>query len=170
MKASIMKRVLGPTRSVDPKYPSDCRQPEPPARVIAMMRAAKYLLAGALSLVLIAGMLGSQICDYNCALHGCSLSFPVPTSQNTNERAHCHQHKQNTAPQKHNDSQQCVGHFDAVALASSRAPAYTVHQVPSAHALITPPTLFVNASPQGLVVQSGRKPERSPPAHSVLRI
>jgi hypothetical protein len=135
-----------------------------------MMRAAKYLSAVALSLILIAGLLGSLICDYSCALHGCSLSSSVSTSQSTEERSHCHQHKQNTAPQRHNDSQQCVGHFDAIALASSRAPAYASHQIPTAHALIPEPSLFFNASPDALVVQSGRKPDRSPPAHPVLRI
>ena len=146
------------------------QQCEAAVRLIDIMGIAKYPLALALSLVLIAGLLCSQICAFNCAFYGCCISSPVPASENTNEHAHCHQHKENTAPQKHNDSHQCAGHFDAVALVSSGTSAYRLHQIPSIDALIIQASLFFNTSPEGLVVQSGRKPDRSPPTHSVLRI
>ena len=146
------------------------QQCEAAVRLINIMGVAKYPLALALSLVLIAGLLCSQMCDLNCAFYGCSISSAAPNSENTNEHAHCHQHKKGSVPQKHNDSHQCSGHFDAVLLGSSGSSAYTLHQIPSANALETAPSIFFNPSPQGLVVQSGHKPDRSPPPHSVLRI
>ena len=134
------------------------------------MGVVKYLGGPALSLVLVAGILCAQICAFNCSFYGCSISSSVPISENTNEHEHCHQHKENTAPQKHNDSPQCAGHFDAAALASSRKSAYTSTQLLAVDALIVQSPLSFNPSPKRQVVESRGRPDRSPPANSVLRI
>ena len=143
---------------------------EAAVRLISIMGVAKYSLAAGLSLILTVGLLCSQICAFNCSLYGCALSSPTRDSASHDEHAACHQHKENKAPQKHNGSHQCAGHFDALALGSSGNSANTFHQIPSAHIPITEPALFFNASAKRLVVQSGRKSDRSPPPHSVLRI
>ena len=139
-------------------------------RLKNIMGVVKYLGGPALSLVLVVGILCAQICAFNCSFYGCSMSSPVPTSQLTNVHAHCHQHQENTAPQKRNDSPQCAGHFDAIALASSRSSVYTSTQPLSSDALIVQSSLGFNPSTERQVVQSRGKPDRSPPANSVLRI
>ena len=147
------------------------RHPEAAARLINTMAVAKYSLAAGLSLILTFGLLSSQICAFNCSLYGCTSSSPTRGSANPDEHAACHQHKDNKAPQKHHDSHQCAGHFfDSVALSSSASSANAFHQIPSAHVPITEPALLLNLPAQRHAVQSGRKPDRSPPLPSVLRI
>ena len=140
------------------------------AKLNNIMRVAKYLSAPALSLVLVVGLLGSQICAFNCSLYGCSVPSPVQTSANSSEHSHCHQRQKTTAPQKHNGSPQCAGHFDAVALASSRSSAYKSYQIPSADSLIIQTSPSFIKLPERQMVQSTGKPDRSPPSYSVLRI
>src|SRR5437763_16807773 len=95
------------------------------------MRATKCPLAVLASMVLIAGLLCSQICDLNCAINGCSLSSPVKAAEQSSEHAHCHQHKQNPKPQERGHSRECPGHFDALTLPSPFvASAYSLHSTP----------------------------------------
>ena len=147
-----------------------CRQGKAAARLIGIMGVAKYLSGPALSFILVVGLLCSQICAFNCSFYGCSISSPIPTSENLSEHGHCHQHKENTVPHKRDDSPQCPNHFDAVSLGSSKISVYKSHQGPSADVLIIHPSLTFNASSERQAVQAGGKPDRSPPAHSVLRI
>src|SRR2546422_780734 len=110
------------------------------------MRPAKYCLPAALSLVLVAGFLCSQVCAFNCAFNGCSVSFSVPVQKSTNENGHCHRHKENPTPQKQNDSHQCAGHFDAVGLLSSGTSAPSSGRTPFVHGLTNESFLHLTAS------------------------
>src|SRR4051812_10011140 len=92
------------------------------------MRATKYPLAVLASIVLIAGLLCSQICDINCGFYGCSLSSPVKAAEESSQPSHCHQHQQNPKPQERGHSRECPGHFDVFTLPSaSVTSAYSLH-------------------------------------------
>ena len=146
-----------------------CATGKAAARVNSTMGVANHPSGSALSLVLMAGLLCSQICAFTCSLNGCSKSTTARAPAASNAHSHCHQ-QQNKPPQKNNDSSPCAGHFDAVALgASSRISSYTSPQLVSEAVIIQPSLLFLT-SPLGGAVQSGGKPDRSPPVHSVLRI
>src|SRR5688572_21352469 len=134
------------------------------------MRPAKYSLASLLSLVLVAGLMYSQVCAFDCAFNGCSTSSPAPLQKSTNENGHCNRHKENPTPDKQNDSHQCLGHFDAVALRSSGTSANTSNNTPDMLGLIAEPFTILNISSQRLAAQFGPRPDRSPPTHSVLRL
>jgi hypothetical protein len=135
------------------------------------MRATKYPLAALASAVLIAGLLCAQMCDINCSLNGCSLSSPVKAAEESSEHSHCHQHKQNPKPQERGPSRECPGHFDSLTLPSLFvASAYSLHHaVPIEHPVIGP-SAALNRLTVGLKIQPDRLPDRSPPAHSVLRV
>ena len=134
------------------------------------MRVAKGISVSALSLVMMAGLLCSHICAFTCSLNGCSKSTTARAPAASNAHSHCHQ-QQNNTPQRNNNSSPCTGHFDAVALgASSRISSYTSPQLASTEAVIIQSSLLFLTSPLGSGVQSGGKPDRSPPVHSVLRI
>src|SRR5947207_15270807 len=123
------------------------------------MRLAKYCLCASLSLVLVAGLLCSQVCAFNCAFNGCSVSFSLPLQKSTDENSHCHQHKKDTPPQKQRDSHQCAGHFDAVGLPSSGTSAPSSGKAPLVQGLITEPRLVFTASSEGLTIECGSKPD-----------
>jgi hypothetical protein len=135
------------------------------------MRATKYPLAVLASVVLIAGLLCAQICDINCTLYGCALSSPVKAADESSEHSHCHEHKENPRPQERGHSRECPGHFDSTTLPSPFVvSAYSLHHaVHIGHPAIGPSLAF-NRLPVGLKIQTDRLPDRSPPAHSVLRI
>ncbi len=146
------------------------QQCEATVRLINIMGVAKYPLALALSLVLIAGLLCSQICALNCAFYGCSLSASSKKSENAGTHAHCHQPKDNQSPQNHNDSHPCPGHFDSVAVSATSASAHTLNNAACADALIAERFLIANHSVERLRAQPQNKPDRSPPTYSVLRL
>ena len=135
------------------------------------MRPTKYLLAVLTTVVLIAGLLCSQICDINCAFYGCSLSSPVKAAEQSSEHSHCHQHKQSPSPQERRPSHDCPGHFDALTRPSPfAASAYSLHHTIHIEHPATGPSLAFNRLPVGLMIQTDRLPDRSPPTYSVLRI
>jgi hypothetical protein len=122
-------------------------------------------------MVLIAGLLCSQICDINCAFYGCSLSSPVKAAEDRSEHSHCHQHQQNPKPQERSHSRQCPGHFDALTLPLPFvAPAYSLHHAAYIEPPAIGPALLLNWQSVSLVIQTDRLPDRSPPTYSVLRI
>jgi len=127
----------------------------------------KYLLSIAISPVLITGLLLSQICAFNCAFNGCSTSAQA-TTQNAEQRAPCHQHKKSTTTPQNRDSHRCAGHFDALVLPSSGASAPQTQQGNSS--TVVEIVLLFNAPVERVAPQSLRKPDRSPPPFSVLRI
>jgi hypothetical protein len=135
------------------------------------MRATKYPLAVLAAIVLIAGLLCSQICDINCAFYGCSLSSPVKAAEESSEHSHCHQHKQNPKPQERSHSRECHGHFDALILPSpSAATAYNLHHAAYIEPQAIGPALSLNWLSVSVVIPTDRLPDRSPPIYSVLRI
>jgi len=135
------------------------------------MRATKYPLAVLAVIVLVVGLLCAQMCDINCAFYGCPLSSPVKAAEQSSEHAHCHQHKQSPKPQEGGQSRECPGHFDALTLPSPFvASAYSPHHTIHIEHLATRPSLAFDRLPVGLKIQTDRLPDRSPPAHSVLRI
>lgn len=136
------------------------------------MTAVRRSLALVVLLLLTVSVLCSQICDFNCAFYGCSLSSPVKASEDRGEHASCHHHKTQTrTPQKRNDSHQCPGHFDGAAVLSSRAiSGHTLCRVFDAPALVGAPLLPLKPSRDAVAIQSDLKPDRSPHINSVLRI
>ena len=134
------------------------------------MKATKYPVA-VLVIVLVGGLLCSQICDFNCAFYGCSNSSPIKAAEESSEHSHCHQHKQNPKPQERNGSRECSGHFDALALRSpSITSASDLRNVVHIEAPVIGPYLSFNRLPPGVMVQADCAPDRSPPTYSVLRI
>src|SRR3977135_2117855 len=109
------------------------------------MRLAKYLPTAVLSLVLINGLLSSQVCAFNCAFNGCSITS-APAQKSTNENAHCHQHKKDSAPQKQGDSRPCAAHFEAIGLPSSGTSAPSSSNPPLAHEPTAARFLVLNRS------------------------
>jgi hypothetical protein len=135
------------------------------------MRGAKYPLAVVVSLILIAVPICARICDLNCSFYGCSLSSSPSSAENPGEHAACHQHKPHKKAPEHKGSSQCAGHSDVTALQSSTANSTSAPpSVADASALISAPLSLFHPSPEKHVAQRGRKPDRSPPAHTVLRI
>src|SRR4051812_32729933 len=135
------------------------------------MRVAKYPLAVIVSLLLVAVPVCAQICDLNCSFYGCSLPASASAAKNSGEHAACHQHKPHKKAPEHKGSSQCAGHSDVTALRSSTASSTgTPPSVADASALITAPLSLFHPSTEKHVAQRGRKPDRSPPAHAVLRI
>jgi hypothetical protein len=135
------------------------------------MRATKYPLAVLASVVLIVGLLCSQICDINCAFYGCSLSSPMKAAEESSQPSHCHQHKQNPKPQERSHSRECPGHFDALILPSpSAASAYSLHHAADIEPPTIGPALWLNWRSISVVIPTDRLPDRSPPTYSVLRI
>jgi hypothetical protein len=134
------------------------------------MRPAKYFIPAAFSLVLVAGVLCSQVCAFDCAFNGCSVSFSLPVQKSTDENGHCHRHKESPTPQKQNDSHRCTGHFDAVLLPSSATSVHVSNNIPDTLGLVAEPFLILDISSQRQSAQFGPKPDRSPPTHSVLRL
>jgi hypothetical protein len=135
------------------------------------MRATKYPLAVPAAVVLIAGLLRAQVCDINCAVYGCSLSSPVEAAEESGEHSHCHQHKQSPRPLERGQSRECPGHFDALTLPSPFvAPAYSLYYTVHIERPAIGPSLALNRLSVGLIIQTDRLPDRSPPTYSVLRI
>ena len=136
------------------------------------MTAVRGALAFVVLLLLNSAALCSQICDFNCAFYGCSLSSPVKASEDSSEHASCHHHKkQIPTPQKRNDSHHCPGHFDAAAVLSSPTiSGHTLCRAFYAPALVAAQLLTLKPSRDTVAIQSDLKPDRSPPINSVLRI
>ncbi|HEY9232783.1 MAG TPA: hypothetical protein VIS78_11575 [Blastocatellia bacterium] len=135
------------------------------------MRVAKYPLAVAVSLVVSVMLLCSQLCDFNCSLYGCASLAPVKATEHAEAHSHCHSHQGNTRPQPHQGSQPCAGHFDANALLSSSANSTpSLHPILFAPPLTAEPLASFSASLERLALRPLHQPDRSPPAHAVLRI
>jgi len=135
------------------------------------MRVAKYPLAVVFALILIAAPVCAQICDLNCSFYGCSLSSSASSAEKSDEHAACHQHKPHKKAPARKGSTECAGHSDVTALRSSTASSTgTPPSVADASALISAPLSLFHPSPEKRVAQLGRKPDRSPPAPTVLRI
>lgn len=135
------------------------------------MGDAKYPLAVVVSLVLATGLLCSQICYFDCALNGCSISSPIRMPEESGEHSHCHQQKQNPKPQNRNSSRECPGHFEAVAVPASFVT--STHFIQHPDSMVSPiigPSLSLDSSPVEALIKTGQTPDRSPPIHSVLRI
>jgi hypothetical protein len=135
------------------------------------MQPVRYLVALLVSSLLVAGLLCSQICDFNCSFYGCSLSSPLKASEESSEDTHCHQHKQAPEPQEKNSPSQCPGHFNAFALPSPPVTsAFSLHHAGYIEAPATGPYPSLNRVPVSVAMRADRAPDRSPPANSVLRI
>jgi hypothetical protein len=136
------------------------------------MQTAKYSLAVAMSFVLIAWLLCSQVCDLNCTVYGCSISASAPTEapKSSAPHSHCHNHDSKQAPQsKQRQAPSCPGHFDIAARTPSLNPLRAADQPP---ALALPVYVaFYSRTPNATsTIPTVSAPDRSPPANSVLRI
>src|SRR6185295_6765235 len=101
------------------------------------MGSARQSLSTALCIVVIAGLLCSQVCALNCVFNGCPVSFSVPLQSGSNENGHCSRHQKDPSPPKQNDSHRCPGHFDAVVIPPSANIAATVKDTPDTLAATT---------------------------------
>jgi hypothetical protein len=140
------------------------------------MKPARNPLVMPLMILLSAGLLCSQICDFNCSVYGCSSSTFTKASAEPHQDGHCHQHEskpvtQGNGGQEHGQSPACPGHFDLMARAPS-APilANSLQTSPQLHLPTAQFFSLASASLDYQAKQAERKPDRSPPAHPVLRI
>jgi hypothetical protein len=132
------------------------------------MKALTHAVVIAVSSIVTAGLLLSQMCDFNCAFYGCSLSSPARISETAAPHAHCHRHKDDKSSQ-HNNSQQCTGHFDSIAVTAG-ASALSLHSIAHTDALFADPPLSFETARAKPRPQSSDAPDRSPPTYSVLLI
>jgi hypothetical protein len=150
-------------------------QPQKVAARLSIVIPAKSQLIVSLMMFLVAGLLCSQICDFNCSFYGCSVATSTKASD-AGQESHCHNHQpqpepEKKSPQDHDQSPTCPGHFDLTALSASPPTlAFSLQASPQSHLPETQPVSAISGSLGYLIKQRARKPDRSPPARSVLRI